>query len=53
MADPGGVIQPNRIRQVHLDFVMMGLISVAVGLAVPDLPDLAIALVWAAIVGPG
>lgn len=39
-----GIIQPHRIRQIHLDYVMMGLISVAVGLAIPDIPDLAAAL---------
>jgi hypothetical protein len=33
-----GVVAPQRIRQVHLDYVMMGLILIAVGLAVPDLP---------------
>jgi len=39
-----GLIQPHRILQIHLDYVMMGLISIAVGLAVPDIPDLAAAL---------
>ena len=38
-----GIVAPQRIRQVHLDYVMMGLILIAVGLAVPDLPDF-----WAA-----
>ena len=33
-----GVVAPARIRQVHLDYVMMGLILIGVGLAVPDLP---------------
>ena len=33
-----GVVAPQRIRQVHLDYVMMGLILIGVGLAVPDLP---------------
>ena len=36
-----GVIQPHRVLQVHLDYVMMGLISIAVGLALPDIPDAA------------
>src|SRR6476659_8283125 len=42
-----GVVAPQRIRQVHLDYVMMGLILIGVGLAVPDLPDaVAAALVF-------
>jgi len=48
-----GVVAPQRIRQVHLDYVMMGLILIAVGLAVPDLPKaVAIALVFGTIVNP-
>jgi len=48
-----GVVAPQRIRQVHLDYVMMGLILVAVGLAVPDLPTaIAIALVFGTLVNP-
>ena len=39
-----GVVQPRRILQIHLDYVMMGLISIAVGLAIPDIPDAAAAL---------
>lgn len=39
-----GIVAPHRVRQVHLDFLMMGLISIGVGLAIPDLPDLAVAL---------
>lgn len=35
-----GVVQPHRILQVHLDFVIMGLILIAVGLVVDDLPGL-------------
>lgn len=34
-----GVVQPHRVRQVHLDYVMMGLIAIAIGLAIPDLPQ--------------
>src|SRR5215213_1563611 len=42
-----GVVAPHRIRQVHLDYVMMGLILIGVGLAVPDLPTpIAIALLF-------
>ena len=42
-----GVVAPQRIRQVHLDYVMMGLILIGVGLAVPDLPTaIAAALVF-------
>jgi len=48
-----GVVAPQRIRQVHLDYVMMGLILVGVGLAVPDLPDaVAVALVFGTFVNP-
>jgi hypothetical protein len=48
-----GIVAPHRIRQVHLDYVMMGLILIGVGLAVPDLPTaLAIALVFGTAVNP-
>ncbi len=48
-----GVVAPQRIRQVHLDYVMMGLILIGVGLAVPDLPKaIAIALVFGTLVNP-
>ncbi|MGE0068377.1 MAG: hypothetical protein AB7T48_13595 [Solirubrobacterales bacterium] len=48
-----GVVAPHRIRQVHLDYVMMGLILIAVGLAVPDLPTaIAVALVFGTFVNP-
>jgi hypothetical protein len=48
-----GVVAPQRIRQVHLDYVMMGLILIGVGLAVPDLPTvLAVALVFGTAVNP-
>ncbi|NBH03479.1 hypothetical protein GTY80_09495 [Amycolatopsis sp. SID8362] len=33
-----GVSRPKRIRQAHLDLVMMGTIQVAVGAALPALP---------------
>jgi hypothetical protein len=46
-----GIVAPQRIRQVHLDYVMMGLIGV--GLAVSDLPTaIAIALVFGTLVNP-
>jgi hypothetical protein len=48
-----GVVAPQRIRQVHLDYVMMGLILIAVGLAIPDLStEIAIPLVFGTIVNP-
>ena len=48
-----GIVAPQRIRQVHLDYVMMGLILIGVGLAVPDLPTaIAIALVFGTAVNP-
>ncbi len=39
-----GVVQPHRIRQVHLDFLMMGLILIAVGLVIEDPPGLLAAM---------
>jgi hypothetical protein len=48
-----GVVAPQRIRQIHLDYVMMGLILIGVGLAVPDLPiALAVPLVFGTLVNP-
>jgi len=48
-----GVVAPQRIRQVHLDYVMMGLILIGVGLAVPDLPTpIAAALIFGTLVNP-
>jgi hydroxylaminobenzene mutase len=48
-----GIVAPQRIRQVHLDYVMMGLILIGVGLAVPDLPcAIAAALVFGTFVNP-
>lgn len=48
-----GVVQPHRVLQVHLDYVMMGLISIAVGLALPEISDLnAYLLVFATFVNP-
>jgi hydroxylaminobenzene mutase len=48
-----GIVAPQRIRQIHLDYVMMGLILIGVGLAVPDLPTaVAAALVFGTFVNP-
>jgi hypothetical protein len=48
-----GIVAPQRIRQVHLDYVMMGLILIGVGLAVPDLPTaIGVALVFGTAVNP-
>lgn len=48
-----GVVAPQRIRQVHLDYVMMGLILIAVGLAIPSLSTaIAIPLVFGSLVNP-
>jgi hydroxylaminobenzene mutase len=33
-----GIVRPHRILQIHLDFVLMGLILIAVGLVVADPP---------------
>jgi hypothetical protein len=35
-----GVTSPRRILQAHIDYLMMGLILIAVGLALPALPAL-------------
>lgn len=40
-----GIRHPGRLRQLHLDWVMMGLILIAVELAVPDRPGWITALV--------
>ena len=34
-----GVVQPHRILQIHLDYIMMGLIAIAVGVVLPDFPE--------------
>jgi hydroxylaminobenzene mutase len=48
-----GVVAPHRVRQVHLDYLMMGLILIGVGLAVPGLPTaIAVALVFGTVVNP-
>ncbi len=48
-----GIVAPQRVRQVHLDYVMMGLILIGVGLAVPDLPTaIAVFLVFGTLVNP-
>ncbi len=38
-----GVVDPPRVRQVHLDWIIVGVVLVAVGLAVPAIP------VWAGV----
>ena len=48
-----GIVAPQRIRQVHLDYVMMGLILIGVGLAIPDLSNaIAIPLVFGTVINP-
>ena len=48
-----GIVAPHRVRQVHLDYVMMGLILIGIGLAVPDLPTgVAAALVFGTAINP-
>lgn len=39
-----GIRSPRRVLQAHLDWIIMGVILIAVGLAVPDLPPW---LAWA------
>ena len=48
-----GMRAPARIRQWHLDYILMGLILVTVGLAVPGLPTpIAVAVAFGAFVNP-
>ena len=48
-----GIAHPARVRQVHLDWIIMGLVLVATGVAVPDIHRVAGVLVLAgAIVNP-
>ena len=48
-----GIKSPRRLLQAHLDYVMMGLILVAVGLALPGIPDwIAAALIFGTLVNP-
>ncbi|MBI5107024.1 MAG: hypothetical protein HZB46_18935 [Solirubrobacterales bacterium] len=48
-----GVASPRRILQAHLDYIMMGLILVAVGLALPGLQTwIAVPLVFGTLVNP-
>jgi hypothetical protein len=39
-----GIVQPHRILQIHLDYIMMGLIAIAVGLVLPEIPAVAAGL---------
>jgi hypothetical protein len=48
-----GIRSPRRLMQCHLDLVMMGLILVAVGLALPDLSRwIAAPIAFATILNP-
>lgn len=48
-----GIVAPRRLLQLHLDYVMMGLILIAVGVVVPDLPPLLVAaLIFGTTVNP-
>lgn len=48
-----GVQAPARIRQAHLDYILMGILLIAVGLALPDIPTpIAIPVVFGTIVNP-
>lgn len=47
------VVDPRRIRQAHLDWIIMGIMLVAVGLAVPGLPwPIVAAIAFGGIVNP-
>lgn len=48
-----GVIRLHRVLQVHLDYIMMGLILIAVGLALGDPPGLLVGLlIFGTLVNP-
>jgi hypothetical protein len=48
-----GVPQPARFRQMHLDWVMMGLIQIAVQLAAPGMPVwIRVAIAFGTVVNP-
>ncbi|QNE35343.1 hypothetical protein [Leifsonia shinshuensis] len=48
-----GIVDPVRVRQAHLDWIMMGVVLIAVGLAVPGLNPLAAVLIaFGGIVNP-
>lgn len=48
-----GVRNGRRLLQAHLDYIMMGILLIAVGLAVPGMPDwLAVVVVFGALLNP-
>ncbi|MFD1343058.1 hypothetical protein [Litorisediminicola beolgyonensis] len=48
-----GIVDTRRVRQVHLDWIIMGLVMVAVALAAPDLPAPAVyATLFGGVVNP-
>lgn len=48
-----GIVAPRRLLQLHIDYVMMGLILIAVGTVVPDLAwPFAAALIFGTTVNP-
>lgn len=48
-----GVVDPKRIRQAHLDWIIMGIMLIAVGLALPGLPWFMVAAIaFGGIVNP-
>jgi Ca2+/Na+ antiporter len=48
-----GIVAPRRLLQLHIDYVMMGLILIAVGSVVPDLAwPFKAALIFGTIVNP-
>ncbi|MEI4743333.1 hypothetical protein [Rhodococcus erythropolis] len=48
-----GIIVPGRIRQVHMDWIIMGVVMAVVGLAVPELSTWTVSLVmFGGIVNP-
>lgn len=48
-----GIVDPKRVRQLHLDWIIMGLVMIAVALAAPDLPAPAVlATLFGGVVNP-
>lgn len=48
-----GIVNPRRIMQAHLDYIMMGVILIAVGLALPALATwIAVLLVVGTLLNP-
>lgn len=48
-----GVVDPSRVRQVHLDWIVMGVLMVVVAVAIPEMPSVSAgAIVFGGVVNP-